>query len=70
MTGVGPKGNLSESLSKISSAVENAFILKCLHNSRTAEATNFKLGLFYGLIEERKTIQIQRKSLQHFSSYE
>lgn len=34
--------------------MENAFILKYLHNSRPAEATNFKLGLFYSFNRGKK----------------
>lgn len=33
---------------------KHTFILKYLHNSKTAEATNFKLGLFYSFNSGKK----------------
>jgi len=54
VTGLGPKGNLWKVWAKSVWQWRNNFILKYLHNSKTAKATNFKLSLFYSFNRGKK----------------
>lgn len=46
--------------------MKNAFILKYMHNSRTAKATNFKLGLFYSFNRGKKNNTNSKKITSAF----